>query len=122
MSTSNPLSDAVGLRFYNVLFYCVRLGHRQYNKNMEWNEFDNGASIGQRGSEGGIIVHDVEHSLGARSTLEQGGGIAPFSITCGIYGWMFHTRFFSSQQEAEAEYEHMKDGLADILNIIPLET
>ena len=89
---------------------------------MEWIAFDNGTSIGQRGSEGGVIIRDDEHSLGARITLEQGGGIAPFSVTCGIYGWMFHTRFFSSQAEAEADYEQMKDGLADILNIIPLET
>ena len=89
---------------------------------MEWNTYDNGASIGQRGSEDGVILYDDEHSLGARITLEQGGGIAPFSITCGIYGWTFHTRFFGSQQESEIDYEHMKNSLTDILNIIQHET
>jgi len=87
---------------------------------MTWTVFDAGNSIGQRGSEGGIILQNDEHSLGARITLEQDGSIAPFSITCGIYGWMFHTRFFGSQQEAESEYEQMKVEMADILNVIPL--
>jgi hypothetical protein len=79
---------------------------------MQWIRFNDGASIGQRGSENGVILRDDEHSLGARITLERDGAIAPFSITCGLYGWMVHTRFFSTQQEAEAEYEQMQDGLS----------
>jgi hypothetical protein len=60
-----------------------------------------------------------EHELGARIILERGGDIAPFAITCGIYGWMAHTRFFGIEAEAAAEFERMKDGLAAILGIIP---
>lgn len=89
---------------------------------MEWTIFNDGASIGQHGSENGVILRDDEHSFGARITLERGGHTAPFSITCSIYGWMFHTCFFGTQSEAEVVYEKMKDGLAMILNIIPLET
>lgn len=96
-------------------------GRDHHSKTMKWIEFDNGASIGERGSENGIILQDDEHSLGARITLEQDGSIAPFSITCGIYGWMFHTRFFRSQQTAQAEYEQMKAGLSDILRLMPIE-
>jgi hypothetical protein len=88
---------------------------------MSWISFDNGASIGQRGSENGIILRDEEHVDGARITLERDGHIAPFSITCGIYGWMVHTCFFATQEEAELEYERMKDELAKILDIIPFE-
>ncbi|HEX8118016.1 MAG TPA: hypothetical protein VF521_12155, partial [Pyrinomonadaceae bacterium] len=85
----------------------------------EWYSFDGGRSIGQTGSEGGRILRDEEHSDMARITLER-GGYRPFSITCGIYGWMVHTRFFADEAEAQNAFEEMKHGLANILNIIPL--
>ncbi len=40
---------------------------------------------------------------------------APFAITCGIYGWMLHTRFFNSEEEAEAQYGLMKSALSALL-------
>ena len=85
---------------------------------MGWRPFDNGVTIGQRGSEDGIILIDEEHELGARITLERecSNGV-PFAVTCGIYGWFFHTRFVGS--EAEADFAAMKDGLAAILAAIP---
>jgi hypothetical protein len=86
---------------------------------MEWVPLNNGATIGQSGSENGIIARDDEHAWGARITLERGGDIAPFAITCGIYGWTIHTRYFGAEVEADAEFERMKDGLAAILGIIP---
>ncbi len=89
---------------------------------MAWRGFQEGSSLGDRGSEGGIILLDEEHVEGARITLEQGGAIAPFSITCGVYGWMCHTRFFATRAEAEAEYERMKEGLATVLNTIPFQS
>ncbi len=83
-----------------------------------WLPYDNGATDGQAGSEGGVILRDEEHDLGARITLERdcSHGV-PFAVTCGIYGWFFHTRFVRS--EAEAEFQAMQDGLAAILYIIP---
>jgi hypothetical protein len=83
-----------------------------------WSAFEKGATVGHRGSEDGIILRDEEHELGARITLErdcQNG--APFAVTCGIYGWFFHTRLLSS--EAEAEFSAMRDGLAAIIDLIP---
>ncbi len=56
----------------------------------------------------------------ARITLEQGCTHAPLSITCGVCGWMFHTRYFGTVEEAEIAYEAMKVGLEDILAMIPL--
>ena len=85
----------------------------------EWYLFDGGRSIGQRGSEGDSILRDEEHPDGSRITLEGGG--KSFSITCGIYGWMVHTRFFSDETEAQNAFDEMKAGLVNILNIIPLE-
>ncbi len=80
-----------------------------------WHPFENGGTLGQSGSEQGVIVHDEEHSLGARITLERAARVAPFAITCGIYGWMMHTRFFSSEDEAEAQYGLMKTALSALL-------
>lgn len=87
---------------------------------MSWYPFDNGKSIGQCGSESGSIVCDEEHAAGARVTLERGAKAAPFTITCGIYGWMVHTRFFGTESEARSEFESMKAELTRIIGTIPL--
>ena len=86
---------------------------------MNWLPCDGGSTIGTEGSESGVIVLDDEHPDGARITLERECSHAPFSVTCGIYGWMFHTRYFSSRAEADAEIEAMKDGISFILSSIP---
>ena len=88
---------------------------------MGWNVFDEGKSVGARGSEDGVIRCDEEHELGARITLEAGCKNAPFAITCGIYGWMFHTRYFGSETVSHAEFEQMKLGVERVLAIIPYE-
>lgn len=80
-----------------------------------WHAFEDGATIGQQGSESGEIAREEEHPLGARITLERNTSIAPFAITCGIYGWMVHTRFFESEEEATSAYEMMKARLAEII-------
>jgi hypothetical protein len=84
--------------------------------NSDWHPFDNGAAIGLPGSEQGIVFRDEEHALGARITLERGAPIAPFAITCGIYGWMMHTCFFRSDDEASTQYEAMKGALAALID------
>ncbi len=85
---------------------------------MAWHAFDDGRTIGATGSEGGEILRDEEHADGARVTLERNGAIAPYSITCGVYGWMVHTRFFRTEDTARAELEPMKKALAAILAAI----
>lgn len=84
-----------------------------------WCPVDDGTAKEKRGSENGVIVRDEEHPHGARITLEQSGDTAPFSITCGIYGWMVHTRFFANEFEASSAFDEMKSALAAILAIIP---
>lgn len=80
-----------------------------------WHIAEHGSTLGQHGSEQGLILRDEEHELGARITIENGCRTAPFAITCGIYGWMVHTRFFNDQAEAEAQYEAMKNSLDELL-------
>ena len=71
------------------------------------------------GSESGIVETDEEHDCGARITLERDAKIAPYAITCGIYGWMVHTRYFEDREKAFHDYDEMKGGLAHILSLIP---
>ncbi len=80
-----------------------------------WHPFDDGSTLGLPGSEQGITVRDEEHALGARITLERKASVAPFAITCGIYGWMMHTRFFNAEAEAEMQYDLMKNSLSMLL-------
>ena len=86
---------------------------------MTWRPFADGNKIGIRGSEGGAIVRDDEHSDCARITLERDRHSAQWTITCGIYGLFVHTRFFSSEVQSSSEYERMCGALSDILGLIP---
>ncbi len=81
---------------------------------MGWRDFDGGKTLGERGSERGVILIDEEHDAGARITLERDGVCAPFAITCGVYGWLMHTRFFDADVEARGEFDAMKLALAEL--------
>jgi hypothetical protein len=89
---------------------------------MTCTQIDGGKTVGSSGSEDGVIVRDEEHIDGARITLERGSRIAPFAITCGVYGWMFHTRFFGDEAAAQAQFDLMRAELTRIIAIIPLKT
>jgi len=80
-----------------------------------WYPFENGATLGLKGSEDGTILRDEEHPQEARITLERDTRSAPFAITCGIYGCMMHTRFFSLENEACSQYDKMRRALSELL-------
>jgi len=80
-----------------------------------WYPYQDSTTLGQKGSEEGTILRDEEHPQEARITLEANGRNTPFAITCGIYGCMLHTRFFSKESEALAQYEQMKSALEALL-------
>jgi hypothetical protein len=82
-----------------------------------WHIYDQGHSIGLPGTECGSIVRDDEHDLGARITLERRARAAPWTITCGIYDWMVHTRFFSTEEQAREAFDAMKIELGQILHM-----
>lgn len=78
--------------------------------------YDGGKTIDKVDTEGGIILRDDEHELGARSTLKR---VKDFlSISGHVYGWMDHTRFFVANPEAEREYKSMKNALGDVADVI----
>ena len=81
-----------------------------------WFAYDNGSTIGSTGAEGGMVLRDEGHELGARLTLKRGGNYV--SVSCSIYGWMDHTRFFGSVADAQREYLLMKPPLANMVENI----
>ena len=97
------------------------------NHRQSWHPFDDGRSIGQLGTEQEIIERDDEHRDGARITLERdvvlpSGRRVPFAITCGVYGWMVHARFLDHAEDAQCDYEAMRDDLGRLLAMIPTRT
>ncbi len=85
-----------------------------------WIDYDEGSTVGKRGSEQGIILRDEQYRDAARITLER-DGYTPFAITCGMFGWMVHTCFFSTMEEGESAFESIKTDLVELIQLIPDE-
>jgi hypothetical protein len=86
-----------------------------------WHPYEEGRTVGQKGSEGGTIIRDDEHSYGARITLERDCLRVPYAITCGVYGLMMHTRFIADEPTAQHAYDQMQSALNTILALLPRE-
>jgi len=82
-----------------------------------WTKYDNGSSIGTTGSEGGKITEDFECIDGARVTFEKDGDIAPYSVTIGIYGLMFHTHFASTDIDAKMFMESSMKKIDEVFTL-----
>lgn len=85
-----------------------------------WYSFEDGKSLGTRGSEKGVITRDEEYSQGARITLEK-GKTAPYSITYGVYGLMCDTKFYGDIETAEKKFEIIKYKIAKLIDKYPDE-
>lgn len=85
---------------------------------LTWQPYENGTTIGDRGNEGGVIIRDELHPVGARITLEQDCLRAPHAITAVIYSWLMHTRFIADEPTALLEYGKMQASLTDIVRLI----
>ena len=81
---------------------------------MDWLVYNQGHSIGTVGSESGEIINDIEHMSGARITVEKDGSIAPYSVTLGIYGLMFHTHFASTIEDINKYIHFAKYKIQEI--------
>lgn len=82
----------------------------------EWLAYDDGRTIGRVNSEGGVILNDEEYMNVARITLKRGERIV--SVSCNIYGWINHSRFFTGVGEAERDFIVMKRELGKIMEIL----
>ncbi|MDG4714556.1 hypothetical protein [Winogradskyella marincola] len=88
---------------------------------MSWFPFDNGKTIDSKGSEGGTILFDEEHLNGARVSLEENCYNAPYAITIGIYGVMFHTDFQDNLKASKLKYELLKHKIELVLNHLAID-
>ena len=84
-----------------------------------WAAYDGGRSIGKTSAEGGLIMRDEAHPGGARITFKRGN--AYITISCNLYGWVDHTRFFGTSSDAQREYVAMKEALITVLDVINTE-
>ncbi len=91
------------------------------DRTLHWEPVENGSTLGQQGSELGIIMLDEEYDKSVRITLESNTRAAPFARTCGIYSWLLHTRFFHDELTARKELKEMKSELVRIYSLIPGE-
>ena len=66
--------------------------------------------IGNKGTEGGIVINDEEYDNSCRIVLEKCKDY--YAVTCGIYGSMVHTAFFG-QEDYEEKYGTMKQELEE---------
>jgi len=82
-----------------------------------WYPFSEGRTIGGPGPEAGdLTILDEEHPGGSRITLARAHGGTRYSITCGIYGCLMHTRYFECRALAEGAFAEMKSALARIID------
>ena len=95
LESATPADNESVLEISTLLFQKI--------SDLDWADFDQGKTIGTKGSESGTIILDIENSQGARICLEKECGNIPFAITLGIYGLLFHTHF-ESDSEAAKEY------------------
>ncbi len=86
-----------------------------------WRPYGEGRTIGGTGSESGVILSNEETKGGARITLERDCWSSPFAITCGVYGVMVHTSFFTSLEDARNDYGEMKAELERLLDLMASE-
>ncbi|HYO53341.1 hypothetical protein [Archangium sp.] len=84
-----------------------------------WRPVEEGRTLGLGGAEGGILVRDEEHPAGLRITLEEDPERSFYALTCGISGWLVHTRFFGSEVEAHAAWDEMKPALVELVMQLP---
>jgi hypothetical protein len=80
-----------------------------------WRSYNHGRTIGTKSPEGGVIVRDEEHLLGARITLKEAREY--ISISCNISGRIDHSRFFRNMSDAQREYDVMKDELVRVAKV-----
>lgn len=85
----------------------------------KWMPYKGGVSIGEKGSESGIVLYDEEFDGGCRITMEK--CTRYYAITCGVYGAMVHTVFCGSSNAKET-FENMKLELGKFMSSSTTET
>jgi hypothetical protein len=88
-----------------------------------WYLYNDASSLGQTGSELGTIIADIEHAEGARITVETNTEVAPYAVTSGVYGILFHTTNRTTEVEAHVFLAETKVRIEELFKhlAIPIE-
>lgn len=89
------------------------------SEEQSWRLVEEGRTRGLDGTEGGTIVRDEEHPAGLRLTLEEDPARSFYALTCGVAGWLVHSRFFGSEAEVLAAWDEMKPALLELVRQLP---
>jgi hypothetical protein len=93
------------------------------NNGKFWFAHEDGASVGERGGEGGLILRDEEfgddETDDARLTLERLTDENTFALTAVVYGWMHHV--WRVTHEADAAFAEAKSNLESLAALLPYE-
>ena len=85
-----------------------------------WHIFDEGKTIGSEGPEEGVVIMDLEHIEGARITAEKDSPTAPFVITFGIYGLLFHTHFKTQARQVTDTIQWLRSKIDEVFALYEL--
>lgn len=64
----------------------------------------------------------IKSTMKGAIIIEEKTKPIPYSITCGVYGLMYHTVFAKTELEAKEKYECMKSELKDFIDADTEET
>ena len=92
-----------------------------------WYPYESGATLGQRGPEGGSVLTDEElgnpddpEDADARLTLER--GTDRFSVIANLYGgWLYVIAGRETEEAARAVCEELRADLETLSAMIPME-
>ncbi|WP_224363025.1 hypothetical protein [Hyalangium versicolor] len=89
------------------------------SEDASWKPYEAGSTLGLSGSQGGTITWDEQYAGQVRLTLEQDESRSFHAITCGVSGWLLHSRFFGSAPEAFAAFEELRPALVELWAQLP---
>ena len=81
-----------------------------------WFSYGNGDRVSSVSADGGVVLRDEVHEAGVRLTMKRCKSCV--SVSCSIYGWMHHIRFFDTVTDAQREFLLMKPPLANMVENI----
>ena len=92
-----------------------------------WYPYESGATVGQRGPEGGAVLSDEElgdpddpEDADARLTLERGENF--HTVVANLYGgWLYLACERTTEADARSAYEALRGELEKLTALIPMD-
>ncbi|MBF5045877.1 hypothetical protein FGE12_25935 [Aggregicoccus sp. 17bor-14] len=94
--------------------------------NPAWSPAFDGATLGQMGEAGALIVEDevlldAEGTARARLTREEDPSRGLYALTYAVSGWLLYTRYLPDAAAALAAQAEMREALEALLQQLPAD-